>query len=65
LKLYKCPRQSYIKIDHDSTRTIYFFDYLDDMFAYCTDKYGNIIYLADYINVIVVDKPENWDEKDD
>jgi len=65
VRLYNCPRQSYIKIDHDSTRTIYFFDHLDGMYSYCTDKYGNIVHLAAYIDVIVVDKPENWGEKDE
>jgi hypothetical protein len=64
MKLYECPRESYIKVDHDSTGTVYFFDHLDGMYSYCTDKYGNILHLAAYLDVIKVDKPENWDEKD-
>jgi len=65
MKLYECPRHSYIKIDYDSTGTIYFFENLDGMYSFCRDQYGNIVYLAAYINIIVVDKPENWDEKDE
>ena len=62
MKLYECPRKSYIKIDHDSSQTIYLFDHLDGMYSYCIDKYGNIIHLAAYIDVTVVDKPKNWGE---
>ena len=62
MKLYECPRHSYIKIDYDSTGTIYFFENLDGMYSFCRDQYGNIVYLAAYINIVVVDKPENWGE---
>jgi len=65
VRLYNCPRQSYIKIDSDSTGTVYFFDHLDGMYSFCRDQYGNIVHLAAYIDVIVVDKPENWGEKDE
>lgn len=64
MKLYDCPRHSYIKIDYDSTGTVYFFDHLDGMYSYCIDNYGKIIHLVAYSNVKVVDKPENWGEDD-
>lgn len=63
MKLYKCKRQSYIKIVHDSSENIYFFDHLDGMYSYCKAKDGRLLHIAAYTDVEIVTRPNNWDKE--
>ena len=61
MKLYSCNRKVYVTIVGDPTKEVFFFDHLDGMYSYCKNKKGEVVHLAAFTVVKVVDKPEGWD----
>lgn len=65
MKLYQVPRKTKIRLimeDNDSPPAslpllkddILFFDHLDGMYSFCIDELGNIVHLAGYTEVEIV-----------
>lgn len=75
MKLYDLPRYSYVKILDEKVKQpianypikeendIIFFDHIDGMYSFCVDNEGNIIHLAAWTEVEIVDKPKSGDYK--
>jgi hypothetical protein len=66
MKLYECPRNTYIKVleplpcPPDSipieSGDVYLFYNLDGMFSRCKDKFGSIVYINASTEVEIVDE---------
>ena len=76
MKLFKVPRGSWVKVGDDDGDTkvppsapvidhgqVVFFDHLDGMYSYCKDQEGNVVHLAAWAEVEIVDNPKEGDSK--
>jgi hypothetical protein len=54
MKLYEVPRKSYIMLEGNQ----YWFDHIDGMYSFCHDMKGNIVHLAAWTEVEVVEECE-------
>ncbi|UOF79388.1 hypothetical protein [Caudoviricetes sp.] len=61
MKLYDVERKSYVR--HEDFVEL-FFDHIDGAYSLCFDRLGNIVHLAAYADVEVIEKPSNWDNWD-
>ena len=55
MKLYEVPRKSWVILEETGEQ--YFFDHIDGMYSFCKDMSGNVVHLAAWTEVRVLDKP--------
>lgn len=52
MKLYDVPRKTFIKTITGDT---YFFDHIDGMYSYCTNELDQVVHLAAWTEVDIVE----------
>jgi len=55
MNLYEAPPKTWVKVEQN--KEVLFFDHLDGMYSYCKDKNGNVVHLAAWTEVEIVDTP--------
>lgn len=56
MKLYDVPRNTRVRVLEGEERIEVLFDHIDGMYSYCKDKDGNIIHLAAWTEVEIVNE---------
>ena len=59
MKLYECPKKTWVKVKEEPTTPpaspkpddIVFFDHIDGMYSYCKNKDGEVVHLAAWTEV--------------
>ena len=54
MKLYEVPRNTLVRTIGDQSFEV-LFDHIDGMYSYCTDKEGNVVHLAAWTEVEIVE----------
>jgi hypothetical protein len=57
MKLYNVPRNTRVKLVE--TGDEFLFHRVDGMYSYCTDEVGNVIHLAAFTEVEIINPQEN------
>lgn len=52
MKLYDVPRKTFVKT---SNGDVYFFDHIDGMYSYCNNEQNQVVHLAAWTEVDIVD----------
>jgi len=57
MKLYDLKRRSYFKLNNHDEGETFFFDHIDGMYSFCTDKDNNVVHFRAWEEVTEVPAP--------